>query len=190
MVPNFHSGDYLIVDEATRRIYLSHATRVNVLNVDTFDVIGEIPNTEGIHGIAIATDFGKGYTSNGRTSDVTVFDLKTLAILERIPVGENPDSIRYDAFSRKVFTFNGRSHDSSVIDCVSGKVVATIPLGGKVEFAQTDNNGRMYVNNEDKSLIDVIDTKTLKLIAEWPIAPGEAGTGPDHFSEPSDIAGE
>ena len=114
-------------------------------------IIGEIPNTEGVHGIAIARDFGKGYTSNGRTSNVTIFDLKTLKVLEQVAVGENPDSIRYDPFSKKVFTFNGRSHDSSVIDCVTGKVVATIPLGGKVEFAQTDNNGRIYVNNEDKS---------------------------------------
>ncbi len=169
--------DYLFVDEAARRIYLSHATKVNVLNVDTLEIIGEIPNTEGIHGIAIAPEFGKGYTSNGRTSNVTVFDIKTLKVLEQIAVGENPDSIRYDPFSKKVFTFNGRSHDSSVIDCATGKVVATIPLGGKVEFAQTDNNGRVYVNNEDKSLIDVIDTKTLKLVAEWPIAPGEAPTG-------------
>ncbi len=169
--------DYLIVDEIARRIYVSHATKVHVLDADTLAIFGEIPNTEGVHGIAIASEFGKGYTSNGRTNNVTVFDLKMLKVLGQVAVGENPDSIRYDPFSKKVFTFNGRSHDSSVIDAATGKVVARIPLGGKVEFAQTDGKGRVYVNNEDKSEVDVIDSKTLKLIAQWPIAPGEAPTG-------------
>ena len=169
--------DYLIVDEVARRLYVSHATKVHVLNADTLATVGEVLNTEGVHGIAIASEFGKGYTSNGRTANVSIFDLKTLKVLEQVPVGENPDSIRYDPFSKKVFTFNGRSHDSSVIDAATGKVVATIPLGGKVEFSVTDGKGRVYVNNEDKSEVDVIDSKKLKLIAQWPIAPGESPTG-------------
>jgi YVTN family beta-propeller protein len=148
-----------------------------VLNADTLAVIGEIPNTEGVHGVAIASEFERGFTSNGRTSTVSIFDLKTLKVIGQVPVGENPDSIRFDPASKKVFVFNGRSHDASVIDAGIGAVVATIPLGGKVEFSVTDSKGRVYVNNEDKSEIDVIDSQTLKLIGQWPLAPGEAPTG-------------
>ena len=169
--------DYLIVDDIARRLYVTHGTRVHVLNADTLAIVGEIPNTEGVHGVAIASEFGRGYTSNGRTSTVSIFDLKTLKIISQVPVGENPDSIRFDPASKKVFVFNGRSHDASVIDAATGTVVATIPLGGKVEFSVADGKGRVFVNNEDKSEIDVIDSKTLKLVAQWPIAPGEAPTG-------------
>ena len=115
--------------------------------------------------MAIASEFGRGFTSNGRTSTVSIFDLKTLKVIGQVPVGKNPDSIRYDPLSKKVFTFNGQSHDASVIDAATGKVVATIPLGGKPEFSVTDGKGRVYVNNEDKSEIDVIDSRTLKVVA-------------------------
>ena len=169
--------DYLIVDDISRRLYVTHATKVHVLNADTLAVIGEIPNTEGVHGVAIASEFGRGFTSNGRTATVSIFDLKTLKVVGEVPVGENPDSIRFDVASKKVFVFNGRSHDATVIDAASGKVVATIPLGGKPEFSVADGKGRVYVNNEDKSEIDVIDSLALKVLSRWPLAPGEAPSG-------------
>lgn len=168
--------DYLIVDDNARRLYVTHASRVNVLNADTLEVVGEIP-TEGAHGVAIASPFGKGFASNGATGAVTVFNLETLKVSGQVKVGENPDSIRYDPASKKVFVFNGRSHDASVIDAVTEQVVATIPLGGKVEFSVTDAAGRVYVNNEDKSEVDVIDSQTLKLVAQYPLGEGQSPTG-------------
>jgi len=169
--------DYLIVDDIARRLYVTHGTKVHVINADTLSIIGEIPNTEGVHGVAIASEIGRGFTSNGRTSSVTIFDIKTLKVIDEVPVGKNPDSIRYDIFSKKIFAFNGQSHDSTVIDAASGKVIATIPLGGKPEFSVADGRGHVYVNNEDKSEVAVIDSKTLKVISEWPLAPGEAPSG-------------
>ena len=168
--------DYLIVDDNARRLYVTHASKVHVLNADTFDIVGEIP-TEGAHGVAIASPFGRGFASNGASGTVTVFDLKTLRVSGQITVGQNPDSIRFDPASKKVFVFNGRSHDASVIDAATEEVVATIPLGGKVEFSVSDGEGHVYVNNEDKSEVDVIDSQTLKLIAQYPLGQGQAPTG-------------
>jgi YVTN family beta-propeller protein len=148
-----------------------------VLDADKLVVIGEIPNTDGVHGITIVREFGKGFTSNGRTSTVSIFDLRTLKVIGDVIVGKNPDSIRYDDFSKRVFVFNGQSHDATVIDASSGKVVETIPLGGKPEFAVTDGVGHVYVNNEDKSEVVVIDPIKLKVIHEWKLAPGEAPSG-------------
>jgi YVTN family beta-propeller protein len=168
--------DYLIVDDEARRLYVTHASKVHVLNADTLDIVGEIP-TQGAHGVAIASPLGYGFASNGATDTVTVFDLRTLGVVGQVAVGQNPDSIRYDPASRKVFVFNGRSHDASVIDAATQQVVATIPLGGKVEFSVADGNGRVYVNNEDKSEVDVIDSRTLKHVAQYQLGPGQAPTG-------------
>jgi len=181
LVKTVHIGgeggwDYLTVDEAARRLYVTHASRVHVLDADTLDILGEIP-TEGAHGVAIAKAFGRGFASNGQTGTVTIFDLMTLKVLGQIPVGQNPDSILYDQFSKKVFTFNGRSQDSSVVDVATGKVLATIPLGGKVEFSRSDGKGRVYVNNEDLSEVDVIDSRALTLIARFPLGQGQNPTG-------------
>jgi YVTN family beta-propeller protein len=149
--------DYLTVDSASRRLYVSHATKTVVVDLDTEKVIGEIADTQGVHGIAVAPKLNRGWTSNGRTNNVTVFDLTTLKETGRIATGQNPDAIQYDAVSNRVFTFNGRSKDATVIDAESGKVVATIPLGGKPEFSAADGKGKVYVNVEDTHEIAEID---------------------------------
>jgi DNA-binding beta-propeller fold protein YncE len=169
--------DYLLAESTSRRLYISHGTRVVVMNMDSLNVIGEIPKTEGVHGIAIAAELGHGFVSNGRTSTVTIFDLKSLAVIKEVHAGTNPDAILYDPYSKRLFTFNGRSKDASVFDPVTGDSVATIPLGGKPEFAVTDLNGRIYVNNEDLSEVMAIDSRTLQVVAHWPLAPGESPSG-------------
>jgi DNA-binding beta-propeller fold protein YncE len=170
--------DYLRMDEATSRLFVSHGNVVNVVDVAAKKVIGTIPDTKGVHGIALAKDLNKGFISNGRDTSVTVFDLKTLKFIARVKVtGNNPDAILYDPFSHKVFTFNGRSSNSTVIDAVTNKVVGTIALSGKPEFPVTDSNGKIYVNIEDKSSISAIDVKTLKVLQTWSIAPGEEPSG-------------
>jgi YVTN family beta-propeller protein len=170
--------DYISVDEINGHIFVSHGTVAQAIDIKTGKLIGTIPDTKGIHGIAIANDLNKGFTSNGRDSSVTVFDLKTFKVITTIKgTGANPDAILYDAFSKKVFTFNGRSSDATVIDAVNNKVVATIPLDGKPEFSATDGKGTIFVNIEDKSNINVISTKDLKVIRHWPIAPGEEPSG-------------
>ena len=170
--------DYITVDGASSRIYASHATTAVVVDIKTGKVIGSIPDTKGIHGIALAPEINRGYTSNGRDSSVTVFDLTTLKPIAGIKVsGANPDCILYDAFSKKIYTFNGRSSNASVIDTRDNKVVATIPLGGKPEFATSDGKGKIYVNIEDKSTISVLDAKDYKVVQNWSIAPGEEPSG-------------
>lgn len=170
--------DYLSVDDAASRLYLSHGTIVQVVDLTTNKLVGTIPDTKGVHGIAIAKDLGKGFISNGRDSSVTIFTLKTLEVTGKVKVtGANPDAILYDPFSKKVFVYNGRSANATVLDANSGKVIGTIALAGKPEFSVTDNNGRVFVNIEDKSLICVIDPRSLKILQTWPIAPGEEPSG-------------
>ena len=142
----FHIGgeggwDYLTVDSKARRVYVSHATHVVVVDADTNAVVGDIPNTNGVHGIAIVSDVDKGFTSNGRDNTVTVFDLKTLKPVANVPVGRNPDAIIYDPFSKMVFVFNGDSKSTCVIDPQSMELVKTIDLGGGPEFAPSDRKG-------------------------------------------------
>ncbi len=170
--------DYLFVDAGARRLYLSHGDKVVVLDADEVKVVGEIPNTQGVHGIAVAPEFNHGFTSNGRTSTVTIFDLKTLKVIKEVPVtGKNPDAILYDPFSKNLFTFNGRSQDASVLNAETGDTVASIFLGGKPEFAVTDLKGHVYVNIEDKSEIAAIDAKSFKVLSRWSIVPGEEPSG-------------
>ncbi len=171
--------DYITVDGNASRIYVSHTSVAVVVDIKTGNVIGSIPDTKGIHGIALVQDLNRGYTSNGRDSSVTVFDLTTLKTIEKIKVtGANPDCITYDPFSKTIFTFNGRSSNASVIDVKTNKVVATIPLDGKPEFAATDGKGNVFVNIENKiGVIDVINTKDFKVIQHWSIAPGEEPSG-------------
>jgi hypothetical protein len=169
--------DYLTVDSKARRVYISHGTHVMVVDADTSAVVGDIPNTNGVHGIAIVTDVGKGFTSNGRDNAVTVFDLKTLKILTNVLVGRNPDAIIYDPFSRRVFAFNGASHDATAIDVKTNALVGTIVLGGKPEFAVSDEKGYVYVNIEDKNEIVKLDPIKLTVSNRWPIAPGEEPSG-------------
>jgi YVTN family beta-propeller protein len=170
--------DYLIVDSPARRLYVSRGTRVMVLDADSGAPIGEIPNTEGVHGIALAPELSRGFTSNGRASTITIFDLKTLKVLGEVKsTGENPDAIIYDSASRRVFAFNGRSGNATVIDAATGSVAGTIDLGGQPEFAASDGAGRVFVNLEDKSTIAEIDSKKLSVLKRWPLAPCEEPSG-------------
>jgi DNA-binding beta-propeller fold protein YncE len=169
--------DYLIADSSARRVYISRGTHVMVLDADTGKTVGDIPDTQGVHGIALAPELGRGFTSNGSEGTVSMFDMKSLAVSDKIKVGENPDAILYDPATRRVFTFNGRSHDSSAIDAATGKVVGTIKLDGKPEFAASDAHGLIYVNIEDKSELDEIDPAKLEVKAKWPLAPCTEPTG-------------
>lgn len=169
--------DYLTVDSKARRVYVSHGTHVMVVDADTGAVVGDIPNTNGVHGIALVTDVDKGFTSNGRDNAVTVFDLKTLKVLATVPVGRNPDAIIYDPFSKRVFAFNGASHDTTAIDAKTNSVAGTIPLGGKPEFAVADEKGHVYVNIEDQNEIVQFDPVKLKIENHWSIAPGKEPSG-------------
>jgi YVTN family beta-propeller protein len=169
--------DYLTIDAKARRLYVSHATHVVVVDADTGAVVGDIPDTPGVHGIALAEEAGKGYVSNGRASTVTVFDLKTLKTLKQIPVGKNPDAILYDGASRRVFTMNGAGDDATAIDVKTDAVVGTLALGGRPEFAVADEQGHVFVNLEDKSAIVEFDSRRLAIEARWPIAPAEEPSG-------------
>jgi YVTN family beta-propeller protein len=169
--------DALTFDAKAHRLYISRSTHVMVVDVDSGAVVGDIPNTPGVHGIAIVSDLNKGFTSNGRDSTVTVFDLKTLKILKQIPVGKNPDAIIYDAASKRVFTFNAASNDATAINPQSETVAGTISLEGKPEFAEADDGGHIFVNLEDKSAIAELDSRKLTVLARWPLAPGEEPSG-------------
>ena len=170
--------DYLFSDDVAGRLYVSHGNMVQVVDESNGKLIGTISGLQGVHGIAIATDLGKGYISCGRDSSVTVFDTKTLKTIAHITTtGQNPDAILYDPFSKKVFTFNGRSDNSTVIDATTDKVVTTIPLAGKPEFSVTNNKGKIFVNIEDKSKICQINSSTLKVENLWSIVPGEEPSG-------------
>ena len=164
--------DYLVADGNARRLYISRSTHVIVLDVDSGNTVGDIPDTQGVHGIALAPDLGRGFTSNGREGTVTIFDIQTLKpIGEKVKVGDNPDAILYDPATKRVFTFNGRSQDSTAIDAASGKVLGTIKLDGKPEFAASDAKGTIFVNIEDKSELTAIDPNKLEVKAKWPLAP-------------------
>jgi YVTN family beta-propeller protein len=156
------SWDYCSMDNAARRLYVSHGTSVAVVDVDAGKVVGTIPDLHGVHGIAIAADLGKGFISNGQSNSVTIFDLKTLAKSGEPAVGQNPDAICYEPKSQRVFTFNGRSNDSSVLNAKTGEVVATVTLNGKPEFCAADGAGKMYNNLEDKSEVVEIDAAGAK----------------------------
>ena len=163
---------YLTADASARRLYISRGTHVIVLDLDSGRQVGDIPDTPGVHGIALAPELGRGFTSNGREGTVTIFDIKTLApIGSKVRVGENPDAILYDPVTKRVFTFNGRSHDSTAIEAASGKVLGTIKLDGKPEFAASDAKGEIFVNIEDKSELTAIDPNQLEVKAKWPLAP-------------------
>jgi len=169
--------DYLTVDTKARRVYISRGTHVMVVDADRATVVGDIPNTNGVHGIAIVSDMDKGFTSNGRDGTVTIFDLKTLKALGTVPAGKNPDAIIYDPTSKRVFAFNGTSKDATAIDAKTGTVAATIPLGGKPEFAVADEKGHVFVNIEDKSEIVELDSNKLVVENRWSIAPGAEPSG-------------
>jgi DNA-binding beta-propeller fold protein YncE len=169
--------DYLIADASARRLYISRSTHVIVLDLDSGKTVGDIPDTPGVHGIALAPELGRGFTSNGREGTVSIFDLKTLAISSKVKVGDNPDAILYDPATKRVFTFNGRSQDATAIDATNGTVLGTIKLDGKPEFAASDGKGEIFVNIEDKSELTAIDPSKLQVKAKWPLAPCESPSG-------------
>ena len=169
--------DYLTMDSAARRLYISRGNKVVVVNIDDGSVAGEIPNTNGVHGIALATDVGKGFVSDGRDGKVTIFDLNTLKVTGEAPAGRNPDAIIYDDGSKRVFAFNGGSSDATAIDAATGKVAGTIPLGGKPEFGAADGKGTVWVNIENKNEVVAIDSKKLAVKARYPVAPGDEPSG-------------
>ncbi|HXH65923.1 MAG TPA: hypothetical protein VNI81_01900 [Candidatus Limnocylindrales bacterium] len=169
--------DYLVVDANARRLYLSHSTHVVVYDVDSHAVVGDIPDTPGVHGIALAPELGRGFVSNGRANSVTIFESKTLKTIGTVPTGTNPDAILYDSVSKRVFAFNGRSKDATVIDAATGKVLGTLVVGGKPEFAAADGKGNVYVNVEDTSELLHIDAQKMEVLHRWPLAPCKEPSG-------------
>lgn len=176
-VPGDEGWDYVYVDSDARRVYISHASHVVVMNADTYVIEGDIPDTPGVHGIAIASDLGRGFISNGRGNNVTIFDAKTLKTLGTAKTDANPDAIIYDPATKRVFTFNGRGKNSTVINAADGSVVGTIPLGDKPEFAVADGKGTMFVNAEETSNLVALDSQNLKETHRWPLAPCKSPSG-------------
>ncbi len=170
--------DYLIVDPAAHRLYVSHATKIVVADAETGRVVGEITDTPGVHGIALAPELGRGFTSNGRSNSSTIVDLKTLKAIGTVSTGANPDSIRYLPDRHEVWTFNHTGGSITAFDPMSARVIATIEVGGQLEEAVEDASAnRVYVNVEDKSAIAVVDTGTHTLVATWPLTGCEGPTG-------------
>ena len=169
--------DYLIKDPQLPRLFISHGTCVQVLDLKTEKLMGTIPNTPGVHGIALVQEFGKGFISAGKIDSVIVFDLTTYAVVAKIKTGKKPDAIIYDPFSKRVFAFDGGSNEVTVIDAKSNAVVGGVSFPGNPEFAAPDGSGKMFVNIEDTGMIIKFDTRTLKVEAQWPLAPGKGPTG-------------
>ena len=170
--------DYLTVDAANNRVFVSHGQNVQVIDLNNTKEISTIPATSNVHGIALAPDLNKGFISCGRDSSVVVFDYRTLRVTDHIKVpGKNPDAILYEPYKKVIFTFNGGSANATVIDASTNKVLQNIALAGKPEFAASDGEGKVYVNIEDKSLVTVINTNTFKVENTWPLKPGEEPSG-------------
>jgi DNA-binding beta-propeller fold protein YncE len=172
------SWDYVYVDSANHRLYVSHGTQTEVIDTATDKLIATIPDTRGVHGIAVANDLGKGFTSNGQSNDVTIFDLKTSKPTGNVKTGANPDSIIYEPVTHRVFTFNGKSKDATVFDAKTGEIIsASVALGGKPEFCQADGKGHVYVNMEDKNEIVEINAKDATVARRYSIAPCDSPSG-------------
>jgi YVTN family beta-propeller protein len=170
--------DYTYCDSANHRLYVSHGTQTEVIDTNTDKLVGTIPDTQGVHGIAIANDLGKGYTSNGTTNNVTVFDIATLKVTGKINTGQNPDSIIYEPVTHRILTFNGKSNDFTLIDAKTGTVIsASVAVGGKPEFSQVDGKGHVFVNIEDKNEIIEINAQEGLIMKRYSIAPCDGPSG-------------
>ncbi|HEY2712801.1 MAG TPA: YncE family protein [Chthoniobacterales bacterium] len=170
--------DILTIDNAARRLYLSHATKVVVIDLETNEVVGEISDTPGVHAFLAVPELGRGFSTNGKENKSSVVDLKTLTTIQKVDVGQNPDAIAYDAKRDEVYVFNHSGNSATVIAGKSAKVVATIQLGGSPEFAAVDSTtDRVYVNLEDKSEVAVIDGSKHQVMTRWPLAPGQEPSG-------------
>jgi YVTN family beta-propeller protein len=167
----------MFVDSDARRGYVSHGTRVVVIDIDSLQIIGTVDDTQGVHGIAVAPELGRGFASDGRANTVTIFDTKTLKTIGTVKAGTNPDAIIFDPVSKRVFAMNGRSGDVTAIDAATGNVPGTMLVGGKLEFAVADGKGSVFVNVEDKSELIEFDSKALKVLHRWPLAPCESPSG-------------
>ena len=169
--------DYLTADSAGHRLFIARATRVMVIDTESGKQVAEIPDTAGVHGVALDYDAGRGFASNGREDTVSMFNLKSLAVEKKIKVGSVPDAILYDPFSKRVFTFNAKGHDTTAVDASKGEVVGKIDLGGKPEFAVTDEKGTAFVNIEDTSELVAFDPQKLTVKSRWKLADCEEPTG-------------
>lgn len=177
-IGGLNKTDYTYVDTANHRLYVSHGTTTEVIDTTTDKLVGTIPDTQGVHGIAIAADLGKGYTSNGTTNNVTVFDIATLKTTGKINTGQNPDSIIYEPVTKRVLTFNGKSNDFTIFDAKTGEVIsASVAVGGKPEFSQVDGKGHVFVNIEDKNEIIEINAKDATITKRYSIAPCDGPSG-------------
>jgi len=173
-IPGEGSWDYLAIDEGARRLYVSHGTQVEVLDVDSGSIVGKISDTLGVHGIALAPDLQRGFISNGQASTITIFDLKTLKTLGTAATGKDPDAILYDSSTSRVFAFNGGAQSATVVSASDGKIAGTIPLEGDPEFAVADGNGTIFDNLESESMVAKINATSMKVEQRWPTAPCEA----------------
>ncbi len=169
--------DYLTVDADGRRLFIARATRVMVVDEGSGKLLAEIPDTPGVHGVALAPEFGRGFISDGGEDMVTIFDLKSLKPVNKVKVGTRPDAIVYDPFTKRVFTFNATSKDTTALDAAKGEVVGKIDLGGKPEFAASDEKGTMFVNIEDTSELVAFDPQKLVVKSRWKMAGCEEPTG-------------
>ncbi len=171
------SWDYLALESETRTMYITHGTEVVLYQIDSGQKLQPITGLQGVHGVAFVPKLGRGYISNGRSDALTVFNLKTGEKSAEIKTGANPDAILYDDFSGRLFSFNGRSADATAVNVADNSVAGTVPLGGKPEFAQSDGQGTIYVNIEDTSEIVAFDSRNLKVLRRWKLAPGEEPSG-------------
>lgn len=170
--------DYLSVDEINQHLFVSHGNSVNVIDLKDDKTISIIPNTNGVHGIAIANDLNKAFITDGKDNAVTIINLKTFDLIEKVVIqGQKPDAIMYDLFSHKVFTFNAKSKDATVLDATTNKVIKNIPLGGSPEFPASNLKGLIYINIEDTNEIKTIDATSLEVVNTWSISPGEEPSG-------------
>jgi DNA-binding beta-propeller fold protein YncE len=170
--------DYLSVDAKARKLYVTHASKIVIVDLAGDKIAGEIADTPGVHGFAIASELERGFSSNGKESKVGVVDLKTSNTITKVETGENPDAILFEPMQSEVYAFNGRGKSATVIDAKNNKVVVTVPLSGKPEFSAADALGaRVFCNIEDKNEVAVIDIKTHAVTASWPLAGGQEPTG-------------
>jgi hypothetical protein len=176
-VPGDEGWDYLIVDSDARRVYISHGSHVVVMNADTYAIEGDIPDTQGVHGIALAPDLGRGFVSAGRANKAVIFDLKSLKTIGTVDTDANPDAIVYDHVTKRVFTLNGRGQNTTAINAADGSVAGALALGGKPEFAAADGKGSIYVNIEDKNELVQFDAQKLTETHRWPLAPCKSPSG-------------
>jgi len=169
--------DYITLDSSARRLYVSHGTQVEVLDADTGKILGTIADTPGVHGVAVASEFKHGFSSNGRENKVSMFDLATLQLIKKIDVGKGPDGIYYDPATKRVFTNNHGTHDISAINASTGEVVGTVKMEGDGESAIIGNDGLIYVNSEEASEVVVFDPKSLDVKHRFPIGIAKTPTG-------------